>query len=139
MRKAFAAAGFMACAAWAGSAAAADAVLYGSLNAVRMLKPYSGLMLSRAGLSLTASTSGTGQLVLDVIDGKESVAAIAMPLAQAVAAAREAAWAEGRTLKVPETLQFREVSSLRKGETSVGFVTVGAPSAALEQLLSDLR
>ena len=59
---------------------------------------------------------GTGQAMLDLIDGKTDAAMVSVPLAEAVAAAREAAWAEGRMLKLPP-LAWRAID--------------GAPGAAL--------
>jgi hypothetical protein len=139
MKKAIAATVFVMLAALAPHAMADEATVYGSSSAVRMLAPYTGLIQAKAGLKVAASPLGTGQLVLDVIDGKASAALVSMPLVDAVAAAREAAWSEGRMLKVPESLQFREVGSLRNGDVPVGFVTVGAPSGALSRVIADLN
>jgi len=71
--------------------------------------------------------------------GKAPAAVVAMTLAQAMAAAREAAWQEGRMLKVPEALQFHEVARFERDSRPVGFVTVGAPSPQLEKAMGYLR
>ncbi len=140
MKKRYAAAAVLALTAWAQTAVAGDdGVVYGSASAVRMLAPYAGLMQAKAGVALSASNYGTGQLVLDVIDGKSQAAVVSMPLVQAVAAAREAAWSEGRILGIPESLVFHEVESLRNGDVPVGFVTVGEPTGALGKMIADLR
>ena len=110
-----------------------------SASAMRLLAPYAGMIEIKADVSLVASSHGTGQLVLDVLDGKASAAAIAMTLPQAIAAAREAAWEEGRMLVIPDSLQFDPVASLSQGGQVVGFVTVGESAAPLRATLAGLR
>ena len=122
------------------AAAARDRVqVVGSPAAVFLLAPHLAQVESRSDVAVNADAVGSGQAMLDVIDGKAAAAAVAMPLTQAVAAAREAAWAEGRMIAVPETIQFHEVGRLAKGDQPVGFVTVGAPSLELERVLIQLR
>ena len=140
MKRAFLTAGLILLATLATPAGADDArTVYGSASAVRMLAPYLNLIQSRGEVAIVASHVGTGQLVLDVIDGKATVAAIAMPLAHAVAAARLAAWEEGRILNLPESLQFHPVAALSGTDATVGFVTLGAAPASLQKVLVDLR
>ncbi len=140
MKRAFLTTGFIILAALAMPATADDArTVYGSASAVRMLTPYINLIQARGDVAIVASPSGTGQLVLDVLDGKTAVAAIAMPLAHAVAAARAAAWEDGRMLNIPESLQFHPVAALSVDGAPVGFVTLGAPPAGLQKVLAELR
>jgi hypothetical protein len=140
MKRAFLTAGLIILATLAAPATADDArTVYGSASAVRMLAPYLNLIESRGEVAVVASSSGTGQLVLDVLDGKASVAAIAMPLPQAVAAARVAAWEEHRMLVIPESLEFHPVTALSGNGAQVGFVTLGAPPASLQKVLAELR
>ncbi len=140
MKKALAGIGLVVLAALATPAAAADeGAVYASGNALRMLAPYVHLIEAKGGVAVTRSSLGTGQLVLDVLDGKAVAAAIAMPLPQAVAAAREAAWAEGRMLRLPDSIQFHPVAGLTVDGVAVGFVTVGTPPAGLREVLAQLR
>jgi hypothetical protein len=140
VKHAFLAAGLIILATFAAPAMADDArTVYGSASAMRMLAPYLNHIEATADVALVASPSGTGQLVLDLIDGKVAVAAIAMPLPNAVAAARVAAWEEGRMLVIPESLQFHPVSSLSANGNTVGFVTLGAQPARLQKVLDQLR
>ncbi len=140
MKRVFLATGLAILATLAIPAMADDArTVYGSASAVRMLAPYLNLIESKGDVAIAVSPSGTGQLVLDVIDGKATVAAIAMPLPQAVAAARVAAWEEGRMLLIPESLQFQPVSALSGIGAPVGFVTLGATPARLQKVLDELR
>ncbi len=140
MKKALAGMGLVVLAALATPAAAADpGTVYGSANAVRTLAPYVHLIEAKGGVAVAASSLGSGQLVLDVLDGKAAAAAIAMPLTQAVAAAREAAWAEGRMLRVPDSIQFHPVAGLTVDGVAVGFVTIGTSPAGLQQVLAQLR
>jgi hypothetical protein len=111
----------------------------GSPAAVFLLAPHLAQVEATSDIAVTAATVGSGQLVLDVIDGKAATAAVAMNLAQALAAAREAARQEGRTLVVPATLQFHEVARFERDARPVGFVTVGAPSPELERVVELLR
>jgi hypothetical protein len=113
--------------------------LQGSPAAVFMIAPHLAQIEATSDVKVTAATVGSGQLVLDVIDGKAPAAAVAMSLADAMAAAREAAWAEGRMLVVPETLQFHEVARFERDARPVGFVTLGAPSPELERAMGYLR
>lgn len=139
MKKALAGIGLVVLATLATPAAAADqGAVYASANALQMLAPYVGLIEAKGGVAVTASSLGTGQLVLDVLDGKAVAAAIAMPLPQAVAAAREAAWAEGRMLTIPDSIRFHPVSGLAADGAAVGFVTIGTPPAGLREVLHQL-
>jgi hypothetical protein len=130
----------LAAAAFAVPAAARDArEVQGSPAAVFLLSPHLEQVRATSQVDVTAATVGSGQLVLDVIDGKAPAAVVAMTLAQAMAAAREAAWEEGRMLVVPEGLQFHEVARFERDARPVGFVTVGAPSPELERVMGYLR
>ena len=111
----------------------------GSPAAVFLLAPHLEQVKATSDVAVTAATVGSGQLVLDVIDGKAQAAVVAMTLPEAMAAAREAAWQEGRMLVVPEGLQFHEVARYESNARPVGFVTVGAPSPQLEKVMGYLR
>jgi hypothetical protein len=140
VKHSFLATGLIVLATLAAPAMADDArTVYGSASAIRMLAPYTNLIEARGDVALVESPAGTGQLVLDLLDGKVSAAAIAMPLPHAVAAARVAAWEEGRMLIIPETIQFQTVSALSGNGSPVGFVTLGAAPARLQKVLDELR
>ena len=111
----------------------------GSPAAVFLLSPHLEQVRAASNVEVSAATVGSGQLVLDVIDGKAQAAVVAMTLPQAVAAAREAAWQEGRMLVIPEALQFHEVARFERDSRPVGFVTVGPPSPQLEKVMGYLR
>ena len=88
--------------------AAETLAVRGSVQAKTLVAPHLAKIRDKAGVDLDVATVGTGQAVLDVIDGRAEIALVAMPLAEAVAAARETAWAEGRMLAVP-ALDYRPV------------------------------
>lgn len=88
------------------------------------------------GVELDVSAVGCAKAMLDLIDGKVGVAAVSMSLPQALAAAREQAFGEGRLLLAPPGLAFHEVGA---GERGLAFVTVGAPSPELQKVLTYLR
>ncbi|MGZ5036238.1 MAG: hypothetical protein ACXWG1_12030 [Usitatibacter sp.] len=117
----------------------AGGTIVASASAMRLLAPYVGMIEAKSEQSVAASPLGTGQIVLDVLDGKASAAAVTVPLPQAIAAAREAAWEEGRMLVIPDSLQFHPVSSLSQGTQVVGFVTLGNSDPALRATLASLR
>jgi hypothetical protein len=110
-----------------------------SPTALRSLAPYRTLIEAKGDVALVESSRGTGQMVLDVLDGKAPAAAIAMPLAQAVDAARVVAWEEHRLLIVPETIQFHSLSGLSSPAVPIGFVTIGQAPTSLKDVLLALR
>jgi hypothetical protein len=111
----------------------------GSPAAVFLLSPHLTSLQATSDLAITAATVSSGHLVLDVIEGKASAAVVALSLPQAIAAAREAAWEEGRMLVVPQTLQFHEVARYSTDSRPVGFVTLGSPTTQVQNALGYLR
>ena len=90
------------CIALSATAAIADPLeVAGSASARAALAPHAARIQAESGVDLKVVPVGTGQAMLDLIDGKTDAAMVSVPLAEAVAAAREAAWAEGRMLKLP--------------------------------------
>ena len=89
-----------------------------------------------SGVEIDVSAVGCGKAMLDLIDGKVSVAAVSMSLPLAVAAAREQAYAEGRILPLPVTLKYHDVGAVAN---ELAFVTVGAPPPELQKVLMYLR
>jgi hypothetical protein len=88
--------------AFAGAAVGAEPLqVEGSATARQALQPHVERIKAANAIDLQVIPVGTGQAMLDLLDGKTDTVVIAMPLADAVGAAREAAWAEGRMLKVP--------------------------------------
>ena len=88
--------------AFVGAAVAAETLqVEGSASARQALKPHVERIKATSAIEVQVVPVGTGQAMLDLLDGKTDTVVIAMPLAEAVGAAREAAWAEGRILKVP--------------------------------------
>ncbi len=114
-------------------------VVYGPDSAVRLLAPYVDEIQAKSDIAIRASKRDIGQLVLEVIDGKATAAAIAIPLPQALAAAREAAWAEGRMLTFPVSLRFHEVAAVSRDGVPAGLVTLGAAPESLDRVLAELR
>ena len=111
----------------------------GSPAAVFLLSPHLEQVRTTSNVEVSAAMVESGQLVLDVIDGKSQAAVVAMTLPEAVAAAREAARQQRRKLAVPAALQFHEVARFERDSRPVGFVTMGAPSAELEEVMVYLR
>jgi hypothetical protein len=103
-----------------------------------LLAPHLDGMRAASGVDVELEAMGTGEAILDVIDGHAEAAAVAMPLAQALAAARDAARSEGSRLTIPATLRFHAIGSI-DGTHVVGFVTRGAPSPAVEKLVVYLK
>jgi hypothetical protein len=126
---------------WAMPATALDDAhtVLASPTALRTLAPYRTLIEAKGAVALVESSLGTGQIVLDVLDGKAPAAAIAMPLAEAVDAARVVAWEQHRLLIVPETIEFHSLSGLSSPAVPVGFVTIGKASPSLKDVLLALR
>jgi len=90
------------CFALAATAAFAEPLeVPGAASAGAALAPHAARIRAETGVDLKVLPVGTGQAMLDLIDGKTDAALVSVPLAEAVAAAREAAWAEGRMLKLP--------------------------------------
>ena len=104
-----------------------------------LLAPHVERIRSTSDVAIEVEPVGTSQAMLDLIDGKSAVAGVTMSLPEALAAAREAAWAEGRMLRVPATLTFHQVGAIGQGARPVGFVTVGEPSYELQRVLGYLR
>lgn len=129
------AAALLACAA----AAAESLEVRGSTAARLLVAPHVEALRAASDVDLVIAPRGTGQAVLDVIDGQASVALVAGPLTEAVAAAREAAWADGRILMVGERLAFHPIASVDNGARELGFVTAAAPSPQLERVLGYFR
>lgn len=90
------------CFALAATAALAEPLeIPGAASARIALAPHAERIRAETGVDLEILPVGTGQAMLDLIDGKTDAAVVTVPLVEAVAAAREAAWAEGRMLKLP--------------------------------------
>ena len=104
----------------AGAVQAAEAVpVEGSWSARFALQPHVDRLKASGQTVLDVLPVGTGPAMMHLIDGKADVVVITMPLVEAVAAAREAAWAEGRLLRVP-ALDFHPI----EGVEGAGYVTV---------------
>lgn len=91
----------LALAATATASAAEPLELQGAASARMAIEPHAARIRAETGVDLKVVPVGTGQAMLDLIDGKTDAAVVTLPLTEAVAAAREAAWAEGRMLKLP--------------------------------------
>ncbi|HEX7466421.1 MAG TPA: hypothetical protein VF309_07265, partial [Usitatibacter sp.] len=90
-------------------------------------------------IAIRSSQRDIGQLVLDVIDGKLTAAAIAIPFSHAVAAAREAAWAQGRVLTFPVPLRFHAVAGVSRDGVPAGLITLGPSPEGLDKVLAELH
>jgi hypothetical protein len=92
-------------------------------------------------VEVVVNVVGTGQSMLDLIDGKSAVAVVATDsLWDAVAAARVAAWNEGkRLLVVRPTLAFHTISAADDANGPLAFVTNAPPSPQLAKVMDYLR
>jgi len=100
------------------TAAAESLEIQGAASARMALEPHAARIRAETGVDIKVVPVGTGQAMLDLIDGKSDAAIVTVSLVDAVAAAREAAWAEGRLLKLP-ALAWRAVD----GTPGVAVVT----------------
>ena len=104
----------------AGAAHAAEPLsVEGSSSARFALQSHVERLKASGQAALDVVPVGTGLAMLHLIDGKSDAAVITMPLVEAVAAAREAAWGEGRLLRVP-ALAYHPI----EGVEGAGLVTV---------------
>jgi len=92
---------------------------------------------AKSGVDVAFVPTDSGKALLDLIDGKTSVAAVRTSLADAVADAREEAWATHRMIKVPPTIRLHVIAGTDASAT--GLVTLGEPSREVAQLLAALR
>ena len=111
----------------------------GSTAARLLLAPHLEAIHAASGVDLVVSSEGTGQAVLDILDGKASAAVVTVPLVEAVAAAREAAWAQGRMIRAGDALRFHAIAWMEEGSRPLGFITAAPPSAELEGVMRYLR
>ena len=124
----------------ASTAAVADTLEVRGSSAARLLvAPHLERIRAASDVRLVVDARGTGAAVLDVIDGQAPAALVAGPLTEAVAAAREAAWAEGRILMVGERLAFHPIASVDNGARELGFVTAASPSPDLARVIEYFR
>jgi DNA-binding transcriptional LysR family regulator len=137
MKNAFAVAAF--CAAFSLPAWAADHLEVSAAgSASRTLAPHLQKIRDASNVELAVNTVGTGQAILDVIDGKSTVAIVSTTsLWDAVGAARVAAWSEGhRVVAVSPTLTMYPIAV--GGAQPLAFVTNAAPSPQLAKVIAYL-
>jgi hypothetical protein len=111
----------------------------GSTAARVLIAPHVDGIHAASGVDLVVVPRGTGQAMLDLIDGKSSVAVVTVPLTEAVAAARETAWGEGRMLRVGYSLEWHPVAWVDEGTRPLAFVTNTRPTASVGRVLDYLR
>lgn len=102
----------------------------GSASALAVVSPHLDRIRDRAGIDLQVTPVRMGRAMLDLADGRTDIVLIAVPLMDAVAAAREAAWMEGRVIAVPP-LDYRPLD----GADGVGFVSRQGMQPRLARLL----
>lgn len=135
-----AAAAVAALATLAASAFAADHLaLPGATSAYYMLKGQAERIRAASDVDVEVDAVGTGQAMLDVIEGRTPAAVVTVPLADAVASARVAAWtSERRLLMVSQSLVYTPVPTLDPNGRPLAFVTMGAPSPQLARVIDYL-
>lgn len=120
-------------------AQAQQLIVSGSAVAQRLLERHAAAIQATSGVDLQLSPAGSGRGLLDLGEGRVAVAAVALPLSAAIDSARRQAAAEGREFVAPASLQFHEILPARGRAQAIGFVTAGAPPAALRKVLQYLR
>jgi len=111
----------------------------GSTAARVALAPHVDRIEKASGVDVVVVPQGTGSAILDLIDGRTNVAVVTVPLTEAVAAARETAWEQGRILAVGPSISYHEVARLDEGARPLAFVTTTQPSATLGRVMDYLR
>jgi hypothetical protein len=130
----------MLAAALAGPALAEPLELQGATSAHYMLRPYVAGLHDALEVDLTVAPVGTSQAMLDLIAGRADVAVITVPLADAIASARIAAWSESRRLLVVDdsTLRYHEIPHLDPNGRPLAFVTRGDPALPVARVIAYL-
>jgi hypothetical protein len=105
------------------------------------LSPHLERIRQGSNVHLVVNSVGTGQAMLDLIDGRANVAAVSTTtLWDAIGAARVAAWAEGKRLvNVDGALVFHPILSGDAGAHPLAFVTHGSASPQLVKVMDYLR
>jgi hypothetical protein len=88
---------------------------------------------------LELHTSASGSAVLDLVEGRKSVAVISVPYGQALAAARRQASAAGRRFQPPPDLQIHAIDDAKGAAPRLAVATLGAPSDEALQIIDFLR
>jgi hypothetical protein len=108
-------------------------------SASRALAPHLQKIRSASDVELVVNPVGTGQAMLDVIEGKAAVALVSTTsLWDAVGAARVAAWSEGHRVIAVGELAIYPVHMGGDGSQPLAFVTNAAPSPQLAKVLAYL-
>ena len=122
-----------------GTHAADRLVVSGAASAHFMIAPYAERIRDASDVELVVNPVGTGQAMLDLLEGRSRVAVITVPVYDAVAAARVAAWSsEHRLLAVGKDLEYHRVRSLDGSGRPLAFVTIGAPAPGLARVIDYL-
>jgi len=111
----------------------------GSAVAQRLLQHHAAAIEAMSGVDLQMSAVGSGRGLLDLSEGRVSVATVALPLSAALESARREAAEQGRTFVPPDNLQFHEILPARGRAQAIGFVTAGSPPEELQKVLMYLR
>jgi PBP superfamily domain len=120
--------------------AAADTLEIAGTPAVQQrIDPYLDAIESTSGVQLSISAVGSGKGLLDLVEGKVAVAAIAGTLDEALASAKRQARAEGKSFVVPGVLKYHLVAKAYGDERPIAFVTIGGPVPELQKVLMYLR
>jgi hypothetical protein len=123
------------------SAVAADRLeIPGADSAHYLLAPHHDRIASASDVDLVVTPVGSGQAVLDVIEGRAQVAVVTESFADAVADARLAKWTgEHRLLLVSRSLTYYPIAAASADARPLAFVTMSAPSPQLTRLIQYLN
>jgi phosphate transport system substrate-binding protein len=77
----------------------------------RFLEPGGEALQKKSGISVKMMGVGTGKGLLALIEGKTTVSAASSTLESAINSARKEAAASGKTLTIPENLQFHVIAN----------------------------
>jgi hypothetical protein len=108
----------------------------GAASAHYMLKPYAERIRVASGVDLDVTPVGTGQAMLDLIQGRAGVAVVTVPLVEAVASARILEWStQHRLLMVAARFNYHAVPAVDPNGRPLAFVTIGEPSPELARVI----
>jgi len=102
----------------------------------RFLEPGNAALKAATGVDVSVKGVGTGKGMVALIEGKSTVAAASSPLASAIKSAQKTLKKSGKTLAIPDNLQFHEIAR----DEIVPIVHKDNPVSSLSwQQLSDIN
>lgn len=114
--------------------------IQGATSARYLLAPHVQRIRAASDVEVVVAPVGTAQAMLDLIEGRSQAAVVTTSLADAVAAARVAAWTgERRLLPVSASLTYYPIVTGNPDARPLGFVTMAAPSPQLARVIEYLN